>query len=315
MTTPTIHILYENPDWMPPLEEALDATDLPYRKVFVDQGVVGGEPEPGIYLNRMSPSAHTRGHERGVELTRDILAWLEAHDRRVVNGLSAYELEMSKFRQYQALRAHGIRTPRTKLAVGAESLVEAAGDFDGAFITKHNRGGKGLGIELFEDDDQLEARLDAGDFDMGPHGQVLIQQYIEPASGFITRVELVGGEMILAMRSSTDDGFELCPSDACRVPDNNQAEETSGSSETFAPSPLTADDPLVGRYRALCADESIEIAGIEFVEDAEGHRYTYDINSTTNYNRRLGEEIGVRGMYKQAEYLRNVVVPQVTSAG
>lgn len=53
-------------------------------------------------------------------------------------------------------------------------------------------------------------------------------------------------------------------------------------SAKFSLSPITADDPLVGQYIAMCEAEGIEVAGIEFVEDAEGRRYTYDINGTTN---------------------------------
>ncbi len=313
---PTVHILYENPDWLPPLTAALESEGFETREIHVDEGVVGGEPAPGIYLNRMSPSAHTREHGRGVALMREILAWLESHGRRVVNGSQAFELEMSKYRQYLTLRRYGIRTPQTVLAVGADRLVEAARSFDGPFITKHNRGGKGLGIEHFESAGQLAARLDGESFDFGPDGQVLIQEFVDSPEPYITRVEMVGGEMILAMRSSTEQGFQLCPSDVCQ---RKQAEVSAGRSvdeagDKFAPAPLSADDPLVARYRALCAGEEIEIAGIEFVEDADGRRYTYDINGTTNYNAELGDEIGVDGMARVASYLREVVVPQVGGA-
>ena len=57
---------------------------------------------------------------------------------------------MSKLRQDLVLRRHGIRTPRTVLAVGREHLRAAAATFDGPFITKHDQGGKGLGIRLFQ---------------------------------------------------------------------------------------------------------------------------------------------------------------------
>jgi glutathione synthase/RimK-type ligase-like ATP-grasp enzyme len=312
---PPVHVLYENPDWMPPLVEALEAEGFEYTERKVDEGIVGGEPDPGIYLNRMSPSAHTRGHQRGVALMREMLAWLEAHDRRVVNGSRAFELEMSKYRQYLTLQNYGIRTPETHLAVGPEQLVEAARSFDKPFITKHNRGGKGLGIELFEEAEELEARLEAEPFDTGPDGQVLVQEYVDAPESHITRVEMVGGEMILAMRSSTDEGFELCPSDVCQ---RKQAEadpdrDADQAGDKFAPSPLSKDDPLVARYRALCSGEGIEIAGIEFVEDDQDRRYTYDINGTTNYNEQLGDEIGVHGMRQVARYLRQVVAPQVGS--
>ncbi len=310
---PTVHILYENPDWMPPLTDALEAEGFEYRNVFIDSGLIEGRPPEGIWLNRMSPSSHTRSHGRSVALTREILAWLEAHSRRVVNGQNAFELEMSKFQQYLTLQKYGIETPRTALAVGRQELVEVASTFDDAFITKHNRGGKGLGIELFESAAELEAHLSQTDFDLGPNDQVLIQRYIDSPNGYITRAEFVGGRLILAMQSSTDDGFELCPADTCEVPDNSSdaATQTEEADETFAPAQLAADDPLVEQYRALCAGEDIEIAGIEFVEGADGTRYTYDINSTTNYNPNVGEQVGVDGMREVAGYLREVVAPQV----
>ncbi|MCY3599235.1 MAG: hypothetical protein OXN85_04590, partial [Gemmatimonadetes bacterium] len=67
--------------------------------------------------------------------------------------------------------------------------------------------------------------------------------------------------------------------------------------------------PLVQRYIRLCNEERIEIAGIEFVRDAWGHRYTYDINGTTNYNQTLGARIGVDGMGEVARYVRRTAVP------
>jgi glutathione synthase/RimK-type ligase-like ATP-grasp enzyme len=150
---PTIHVLYENPAWLPPLTEGLAAegfTDV--RLVELVDGLVDPQQEPaeGIWINRISPSSHTRGNSATIELGREVLYWLESHGRRVVNGLDAFELELSKLRQDLVLNRYGIQTPRTVLAVGADAIVEAAKRFDGPFITKHNQGGKGLGIQLFE---------------------------------------------------------------------------------------------------------------------------------------------------------------------
>ena len=149
---PQIHILYENPAWVPPLQEALENQGFQVRLVHVNEGSINPSQAPpdGIWINRISPSSHTRGNVHTVELARQLLYWLESHGRRVVNGLCAFELEMSKLRQDLVLRRHGITTPRTILAVGREHLLEAAGTFDGAFITKHDQGGKGLGIQLFQ---------------------------------------------------------------------------------------------------------------------------------------------------------------------
>jgi len=71
---------------------------------------------------------------------------------------------------------------------------------------------------------------------------------------------------------------------------------------------LAVPSPLVQQYIRLCMEEGIEIAGIEFVEDARGNRYTYDINGTTNYNQALGAMMGVDGMRAVARYVRRVAV-------
>ena len=303
---PQINVLYENPAWIPPLQEALEREGFRVRLVHVNEGSIdpATPPPDGIWINRISPSSHTRGHVHTVELARQLLYWLESHGRRVINGLCAFELEMSKLRQDLVLRRHGIRTPRTVLAVGREHLLEAAATFDGPFITKHDQGGKGLGIQLFHDPGELEKHLDREGFDAGPGARMILQQYISAPEPFITRVEIVGGRFVFAMRSSTADGFELCPSDVCNPMPADRGNGQIGASALFSRSPITADDPLVQSYIRLCNEEGIEIAGIEFVEDARGDRYTYDINGTTNYNQTLGARIGIDGMGELARYVR-----------
>jgi hypothetical protein len=312
MSLPTVHVLFENPAWLPPLVDGLAAEGFPVRLVELVEGSIDpDEPPPeGIWLNRMSPSSHTRGHAHSVELCREVLGWLEAWGRRVVNGAAAFELEMSKLRQHLALRRHGIDAPRTLLGVGPQQLVELAGRFDGPFITKHNRGGKGLGIALFSSPEALRDRLADGSFDLGPDGKLVLQEYIAAPEPFITRVEIVGGRFLYAMRSETTQGFELCPSDACQVPAAApDVCPADGGASRFSLSPIQAEDPLVQAYLRLCAAEGIEVAGIEFIEDAAGRRFTYDINGTTNYSGVLGRRIGVDGMREVARWLRREVVP------
>ncbi len=313
-TLPTVHVLYENPAWLPPLTEALAAEGFPFRLHEIWRGSIDPErlPEDGIYWNRMSPSSHTRGHHESVALMREWLLWLEGHGRRVINGSRVFELEVSKLQQDLVLRRHGIRTPRTVLAVGTDELVRVARTFDGPFITKHNQGGKGLGIKLFQSAEQLAAHVASKAFDPGPNGQVVLQQYIRAPKPFITRVEIVGGRFLFAMRSSTIDGFELCPSDACQPATAPDICPTDGTSK-FTPSPIGADDALVRQYLDLCHAEGIEIAGIEFVEDAEGRRYTYDINANSNYNGVLGRQIGIHGMVEVARYLKHTVAPAMAA--
>ena len=69
-----------------------------------------------------------------------------------------------------------------------------------------------------------------------------------------------------------------------------------GGSGRFAVSPLTEADPLVQAYLAFCRTHTIDTAGIEFVEDGQGRRYTYDVNMNTNYNSDVEAAVGLRGM-------------------
>ena len=305
MNEPRVYVIHENDAWMEPLRAAFAERGLPYEEWHLDQGRLdlSEVPPQGVFYNRMSASSHTRGHRFAPEFTACALAWLERHDRRVVNGWRAVQLEISKVAQYAALETHGIRTPRTVAAVGRKHVVEAAGAFDGPFITKHNRAGKGLGVRLFYTTDGLEAYVNGPDFEDSVDGVTLVQQYVQAPEPFITRVEFVGGRYIYAVRVDTSEGFELCPADACRV-----EEKVCPSGEK----PLglfsivdNFESPLVGRYARFLADNGIEVAGIEFILDQSGTAYTYDINTNTNYNPQAEDEANMpaRGMGAIADFL------------
>jgi glutathione synthase/RimK-type ligase-like ATP-grasp enzyme len=296
-----VHVLFENESWMPPLREALAARGLTVTEHTTTGGTLdlNSVPPDGVWINRMSPSSHTRGHQGGVIFLREFLHHLEAHGRRVINGSNAFALELSKVRQDLALRRAGIRTPHTLAVVGGpEALKEAARTLPLPFITKHNQGGKGLGVQLFESLESFDAYIDGPDFEDGIDGITLLQQYIRPREPFITRVEIVAGEFQYAIQSSTEGGFELCPAVECV--DAKAAGDAFcpiGGSGTFQlAAEITDQTDLVQAYIRLMRQEGIDVAGIEFVEDSAGNRYTYDINGTTNYNAEVEAGHGQHGM-------------------
>ncbi len=283
-----IHVIHENAAWLAPLAEALDRQRLPWRDWFLDRGVfdLSQPPPQGVFYNRMSASSHTRDHRYAAELTAAVLAWLERHGRRVVNGSRALDLEISKARQYAALETAGIRTPDTILVAGKELLVAAARErFAGEpFILKPNRGGKGLGVRLFHTLDAFADYLEGPDFEPPVDGLHLLQQYVRAPVPLITRAEFVGGRFMYAVEVDTSDGFELCPADVCAVGD------------AFCPTDPGVEEPrakftiiddidadLKCRYEAFLAANDIGVAGIEFITDART-AYTYDVNTNTNYN-------------------------------
>ncbi|SJN41441.1 hypothetical protein FM119_12620 [Mycetocola reblochoni REB411] len=222
---PVVHILHENEEWLPPLRAGLDAAGVPYREWDLSTGSIDldAEPEPGVYWSRLSASSHTRGHAHAKEYARAVLRWLESYGRRVVNGSEVLELEVSKVNQYTALRAAGFDVPRTVAVFGTEELSERARQLPLPFITKHNQGGKGLGVRRFDDYAEFDAAFagpSTDSVDEGPaDGITLLQELVSTAEPFITRAEFVGGRFVYAVRVDTSAGsFELCPADACAVP-------------------------------------------------------------------------------------------------
>jgi hypothetical protein len=300
-----IHVIHENAVWLEPLAAALDRRGLPWQDWFLDRGVfdLSRPPPAGVFYNRMSASSHTRDHRYAAELTASVLAWLEQHGRRVVNGSRALDLEISKARQYAALEAAGIRTPDTVLAAGKELLVDAARRrFEGApFILKPNRGGKGLGVRLFHTAGALADYLDSPGYEPPVDGLHLLQQYVRAPLPLISRAEFVGGRFMYAVEVDTSDGFELCPADVCAVGD-----AFCPAGEEPRAKFMIIDDienALKGRYEAFLAANDIGVAGIEFITDADGTVYTYDVNTNTNYNADAETRAGRSGMESLAGYL------------
>jgi hypothetical protein len=276
-----VRVLHENPDWFAPLGAALDTAGVPHEQWLLGDGVVDldDEPPPGVFWSRMSASSHTRQHPHAKDHARAMLGWLETHGRRVVNGRRALELEVSKAAQLTALRAAGFDVPRTLAVAATAALPAAARKLPAPFISKHNQGGKGLGVRLFSSHDEFDAYLGSPEYQPPVDGITLLEEYLRAAEPFITRAEIVGGAFAYAITADTArGGFELCPADACAVDQApGQAPELFALREGF-------DHPIIGRYLDFARAQGIEIAGFEFIETADGRLVTYDINTTTNYN-------------------------------
>jgi hypothetical protein len=287
-----LFVLHENPDWYAPLAAAFDRAGVPHEQWLLGDAVVdlGAVPPPGVFWSRMSASSHTRGHPFAKDQTRGVLAWLESHGRRVVNGRRVVDLEMSKVEQLAALRAGGFDVPRTLAVAGPTELAAAARNLPVPFISKHNQGGKGLAVRSFATHADYDAYLASPAYEPPVDGITLLQEYLVAARPEITRVEIVGGEFVYAITADTGrGGFQLCPADACAVPaESPPGQPPADGIPAPEPSLFTLrrdfDHPVVGRYVGFARRLGIEIAGFEFIETADGRLVTYDINTTTNYN-------------------------------
>lgn len=305
---PRVHIIHENDAWLAPLRASLAALRAPHEEWFLDRGLIDltQAPPDGVFYNRMSASSHTRGHHYAPEYAGAVIEWLERHGRIVVNGRRALQLEVSKVAQYEALAPFGIPTPPTIAVVGEEHLRAAAERIGLPLILKHNRAGKGLGVQLVRSMAALDEAIAQITADPDPHasprdGIWLVQRYIAAPEPFITRAEFIGGRFLYAVRVDTSAGFELCPADVCAMPDGAACPAVATGEkfriiEGFA-------HPLIPRMEAFLAANGIGVGAIEFISDADGNTFAYDVNTNTNYNPEAERRAGLSGTDAMARHL------------
>ncbi len=304
---PRVFILHENSEWIEPLRYHLQRLEIPFEEWFLNEGYVDfrGAPPQGIFYNRMSASSHTRNHRFAPELTIQVLEWLAAHDRIVVNGPRALKLELSKFSQYLSLRQFGLNVPRSFAAVGESEIQQATRLLNQfPFILKPNRGGKGTGVQKFESLEELQNWLPENYRDFSLDGVAIVQSYIKPADKKIVRMEFVAGKFLYAVEVDASKGFELCPADVCQVEDAFCPVGSESSTDKFK---IIEDyhNSDIAALESFMAANDIGIGAVEYVESQQGLRYYYDVNTNTNYNS-VAEEtsaLGLKGMGEIAEWL------------
>lgn len=311
-----VYVIHENSEWTVHLTKRLEELGVPYEEWHLDEGTLdlSTEPPEGIFYSRMSASSHTRDHRFAAEFTAQVLAWLEAHGRTVLNGTNALKLEVSKVLQYLELNKYGVKTPKTIAAVGKENILKAAESFSGqSFITKHNRAGKGLGVQLFHSIEALKTYVEGPSFEEPVDGITLIQEYILSPESYITRCEFVGGNFVYAVKVDTSEGFELCPADVCQIGDlycpvGEEVEEKPKFEIING-----FEDEILNKYKEVLANNQIQVAGIEFIRNAEGTIFTYDINTNTNYNSDAEAKAGKYGMLELASFLKTTLEENYTT--
>jgi glutathione synthase/RimK-type ligase-like ATP-grasp enzyme len=273
-------VLYDHPEWFKPLFAELERRSIPYEPMHAAHHVFDpGERESrySLVVNRMSPSAWTRGHANAIFNTLYYLAYLDEIGANVLNGHRAYSYELSKARQCALFARLGARYPRTRVINDPLRALGAAADLRYPVLVKPNVGGSGAGIRSFASPDELaEAELD-----LGLDGTALVQELVPAAGGSIVRVEILGGELLYAIRILLVPGsFNLCPADYCELP--GIADGVSGRGL-----PIEAYEPpaeIVEDAKRIVAAAGMDVAGIEYVVDErDGLPYFYDLNALSNF--------------------------------
>jgi len=274
-----VGILYEHPLWFRPLFAELERRGIPYEAVNAASHTFDPSVRDSPYsllVNRMSPSAWTRGHTRAIFHTREYLAYLDAIGAPVLNGARAYEFELSKARQAALAGRLAIRYPATRVINDPAAAAAAAEGLRFPVLVKPNLGGSGAGIRSFASPEELRG----AELELGLDGIALVQEHIPATDDSVVRVEILDGELLYAIRLRLLPGsFNLCPADYCELP--GVADGVSGRGLPIEPFDAPAE--LVEDAKRLIDGAGADLGGVEYVVDArDGEAYFYDVNSLSN---------------------------------
>jgi len=286
MSDPDIIVIHEHPEWQKPLFAALERRGVRYAAFDLKRAAfrVDELPEARLYFNQASPSAYVRGNTRSVPLGLALIRALEAQGKRVINGSKPFLLELSKTTQASLLRHLGIATPKTLAFNDVSRAREVAAGFPFPALLKPEQGGSGARMFLLETPDELERLLEMQPDLWQPDHLLLLQELVDYDKDHgIVRMELVGGELLYAMRVVSHGRFNLCPSETCNPETGEgecQVEFTPAPAVEFHAYPEVRAETVLAARR-IAAAGGLDVCGIECIETANGPVF-YDINANSN---------------------------------
>jgi len=285
MIATRIGFLFEHPTWTQPVREALhqrgvavEAIDVGAIQWRVDQA----PPAVDWWINRVNSMPSIGRPASVVASTGHILAWLELHGQRVVNGSAVHRIGSSKAAQGALFARIGMDTPAS-VAVGHPTDVHAAMETLGCpVLVKPNVGGSGVGIRRFDEPSQLDDAAALDPIDLGADGTGIVQRVIESADGLVHRIEMLGHEVLYATAQPlATDGFNYCAVDGTAA---------VGGSALRLTEPA---DAVVHQAAACMAAAEADVGSIEYIVDADtGRPNFFDFNPYSNFITGYDDELG-----------------------
>jgi hypothetical protein len=276
---PELALLYEHPTWFKPLFAALDRHGIAYEAIRLSDHVfdpASAEIPAPVVLSRVAMSSFLREVEHGIFYAEALLDHWEANGARVLNGAGVIALDSSKARQLSLISRLGYDVPETRIVHRREDLIPAARTMHWPLMVKANIGGSGAGITRYSSEAELEGSIADGSVPTSVDSVLLVQDYVPPRGGTVTRIETLAGKFLYAIEIETGgDDFDLCPADACLARPGRRA---------IGMRAVRPPEAMIEAAERISAAIGLDVGGIEYlVDDRDGIARFYDINALSNF--------------------------------
>lgn len=313
MSTKRLAVLFEHPTWQLPLFEALEKAEVPFVAYDLKKAAFDGTSEPiaPLIFNQASPSAYLRGHGRAVPYALAFMKHQEAMGARVLNGAAAFQLELSKIAQVRLMASLGMDYPWSFAFNDPSALREHAEALRFPAILKPNQGGSGARMAEVGSLEEVEALLADDPSFWEPDPILLLQEKLDhdPERQGVVRLEILGGELLYAMRVTGAVGFNLCPSEDCNPEDGTDGAcalpgTQPAAGPTFTPYPEVPAEAVAEATRLFKA-AGLDVGGLEYLVTSDGRRVFYDVNANSNLRRPVGLAMGFDPFDRVAAWLKS----------
>lgn len=308
-------VIHEHPEWQQPLFAALERRSVSFGVIDLKSAAFADDDpfDAQLYFNQASPSAYLRGNTRAVPAGLALLRTLEQRGALVLNGAAAFALELSKSAQAALLHRLDVDHPRSVTFNDVDALRRRALPFGWPAMLKPDQGGSGARMQLVASMADVEAYFANDPAVWLPDNLFLLQEYLDsdPAQG-IVRLEMLGSELLYAMRVVTHGRYNLCPAPVCNPDDGGGAgachvDVVSHKPVEFHPYPDVPRD-AVDAARHIMRAANIDIGGIEYLTTRDGRRVFYDINANSNLRWSIGAAFGFDPFERVVDYLLSRLV-------
>jgi len=285
----SIGILYESKEWSAyALEKNIKALGVPAKLIdmqFADMEDASFRDRLlsfDLIVNRVFASSVFRGHHTALKQTHLAIEFLKEHDVPMINPYNAHYYEISKALQAKTLATHGFPVPKVYQTPEEFQVSDAYLANETVFpcIIKPDCGGRTTYTYIANSPEEFdEAKKNA------PNIPFVVQEYIRPEFGFITRIELIGGQCRLIVKRSVIEG-------------GLSAYHLGSSYEPYEDCPDEIKDAAT---RAMTLLE-IEIGSLDIIENRSDF-FIIDVNSVSNVSEDNTEMFSFDLMKEYAAYI------------
>jgi glutathione synthase/RimK-type ligase-like ATP-grasp enzyme len=175
-------------------------------------------------------------------------------------------------------------------------------------VVKPNVGGSGAGVVRFDSLDELRRRTSHDTLDFGLDSVGLVQEFIPARGGHITRVEVLDGKFLYAIKVFlTGETFDLCPADICRTTEGVALENSCPVEAPKAGLRVEGYTPppdVIQAVERIMSEAGIEVGGVEYIiDDRDGQLYYYDVNALSNFVAGAEQVVGFNPFSRLVDFL------------